>query len=425
MAFQVTASIAAWLALASAVASATADLALKYTAFVLVLLLSTAPQVATWDVYILADSLAVSASVAAVAAWMRFATRPTAATAVLATALTGFFMFTRPHVFWVGFLACAVCALWSLRPAKRALKLSVAGVLLLLTTWAAATSVRVNENYRLVSDSTLFEFNFRQVLYKRYLHDPVARKYFREHGMPSVEGLHTPPSPPFFDDYPSMGRFEEQLRRRPEWSAWLEGEARSAFAGYVATHPGRVLSEFHPVASGLLSARPARGWRQIEPLPAHVDRTNPFYRGTFEPLWWTDVAAWLGLSAALWGLAAWRRARVSWPVVVTGALVLVTSAVMLFLNWIGAAQELIRHAVPAPQLTRIGLILMATAFADAFLGATQASVTVEDAQHRRCPVVGQRGRVSHGRREPWRFIRRPFGRLGGRGSEHTAAAPAG
>lgn len=149
MLFQVGAGVAAWVALAWVLASVVSSRPLRVVAFAATLLLGLAPEVAAWDQSLLSESLTISVSVAATAAWLRFAVKPALPSAVVGLLLTGYFLFLRPFQAPIALGIAALCALWALRGNQRALKVSVAGLLVVLSIGSSVTSGRVNDGYRL------------------------------------------------------------------------------------------------------------------------------------------------------------------------------------------------------------------------------------------------------------------------------------
>ena len=94
---QVSVSIAAWIALAVTLAASVRNRALRVVAAVLVLALGTTSQVATWDGFLLAESITTSLTVAAVAAWLRYATTRWWLPGAVAVAITAMWLFSRPY----------------------------------------------------------------------------------------------------------------------------------------------------------------------------------------------------------------------------------------------------------------------------------------------------------------------------------------
>lgn len=376
MIFQLGASIVAWLALAGAIASVVKHRALRIVAFVAALLLGLAPEVAAWDQSLLSESLTISVSVGAATAWLRFAVRPAVPAAVVGLLLTGCLLFIRPFQSPIALGIAALCAIWALRGHRRALKFSVAGLLVALSIWSTVTSSRVNDGYRLRGDRgvSYFAEAFQQNLYKRYLKNAEATAWFHDHGMPDPTGLTAPSvTGPFYGDFRRGRVFYKEVRSRPQWLHWLDGRAKSALAGYVIIHPGHVVAQFLSesppmIRSAVLPAGFGKAVDPVrfEPIPSAVN-INPFFRGSSDHPWQNDVAA-LGLVALALGVViAQRHRRPNWPALVVGSSMILVGVGSLFENWLGSAIEMIRHAVPPVTVLRVGLIITVVTLADATL----------------------------------------------------------
>jgi len=377
MAFQVAVSIGAWVALAGALASVLRNRPLRVAAFVVVLALGATPQVTTWDLSMLAESLSISLTVAAVAAWLRVAARPRPAVAAVAVALTGLWLFTRPYLYPFALGIVVIVGLWAWRGDRRALKAVMAGVLVVLSGWSMVASANVDDGYRLRDDRgvSYVAEAFAQNLFKRYLNDAEATAYFRGRGMPDPTGL-TPSAYPEsdYDDYEAWAPFYADLLTRPEWMAWLDADARSAFAGYVRSHPGAVMSGFRRGFPPMLRSRvdPVYG-PAVEAKPVSTLGSTLFFHGDGRHSWDSDVTAWALAGFALAVALVARRTRPLWPIVVVGLATAGAGATLLFISWIGSAYEVVRHAAPAAHLVRVGLVVVVFALADALIGSLRST----------------------------------------------------
>jgi hypothetical protein len=217
--------------------------------------------------------------------------------------------------------------------------------------------------------------------------------------MPDWEGMSAPSqyTGTTIDDYWAWKEFFAELRQRPDWLDWLEHRGQGEIIRYTVTHPTRVLRQYVDQVPVMLTSRwdPVYG-EQIDVLPGPFDRL--WFRGSTTSILRTDVTAWVLVTAVLAVVAAARRARPSWPLVATGAVVVAASGAFLFQVWLASAYEIARHAVPATHLLRIGLLVIAAALLDALLvrdrGPGQAS-SVEDrrAPRRDLPSVAPGGRL--------------------------------
>ncbi|WP_334141325.1 hypothetical protein [Rhabdothermincola sp.] len=401
VAAQVAVSIGAWLVLAGVLAGAMRSPICRYGAFGAVLLLGSTPQVAGWDQAILSESLTLSIVVVALAAWIRVATRPSLAAAGAALTTSALWIISRPFQYTLALGLAAVCGLWALRRDHRRLKLGLVAGLLAVAGWSTIVSPRINDAYRARDGYgvSYFQEAFGQNFYKRYLGDPEAESWFAERGMPDWEGMSAPSqyTGTTIDDYWAWKEFFAELRRRPDWLDWLEHRGQSEIIRYSLTHPTRVLGQYIDQVPEMLTSpwNPAYG-EPIDVLPGPLDRL--WFRGSTTSILRTDVTAWVLVTAALAVVAAARRARPSWPLVATGAVVVAASGAFLFQVWLASAYEIARHAVPATHLLRIGLLVIAAALLDALLvrdrGPGQAS-SVEDRRvpRRDLPSVAPGGRL--------------------------------
>jgi hypothetical protein len=390
MVLQVAVSILAWIGLAAAVASVCRSPVARVGGAALVLLLGTTPQVATWDVSLLAESLSISLTAASVAAWLRFAVSRSWVSGTASVALTAAWLFSRPYQYPYTIGIAALLVVWAgigwwrarrrsgadaseAAPSGRGAWLSplvLAGVLVVLSGWSMVITANVDDGYRLRDDRGVAYFTeaFGQNMFKRYLNDPEARAFFEERGLPSTEGLAPSEFPDgFTDDYDKWQVFYAEIRSRPEWMAWLDGPARSAFSEYVASHPFDVLSDFLDATPRMLRSPVLPVYGAPVEVPGSWLGEQLYFRGDDDALWFGDVQAWLLVAVAL-GLAAiatGRRLRL--PVVAVGIVTLGVGGSLFFLSWLGSAYEMVRHGVPAVHLVRIGALLLVVAAADALL----------------------------------------------------------
>jgi hypothetical protein len=389
VAAQAAISIGAWLTLASVLAASMRSRVTAYVAFVAVALLGTTPQVAGWDQAILSESLSLSLAVLSLAAWVRLATRPSTVPAVLAVFTTTLWVISRPFQFTLSLGLAAVCAAWALRREHRALKLAVTAALVMVTGWSVLISPRINDGYRSRDGYgvSYYQEAFGQNFYKRYLGDPVAEAWFREHGMPDWEGM-SAPSPwtgTTLDDYGEWLVFFAELRERPDWLQWLDDDAKGAIVRYSLTHPGQVLRDFLREAPLMLTTPWSNVYGpEVGVLPGPLDRL--WFWGSTTSILRTDAFAWAVLDAVLGAAVILSRRRPSWPLLTTGVIVIAASCAFLFQVWLGSAYEIARHAVPMTQVLRVGLLIVAVALLDAMLSGSARD-------HQPAPGQRERGRA--------------------------------
>lgn len=396
---QVSGSIAAWIALAATLAASVRNRALRVVAAVLVLALGTTSQVATWDGILLAESLSTSLTVAAVAAWLRYATTRRWLPGAVAVAITAMWLFSRPYQYPYTLGLAAILGLvalgswWIPRRRVRAdagspplaraswlVPAVLAGSLVLGSGWSVVVSANIDDGYRFRDGVGVpyFAEVFGQNLYKRYLHDPEARTFFEERLLPPLDGLEPSPTGPFVNDYdPNWLAFYTEIRQRPAWMAWLEGPARSAFAEYVHTHPFDVLGDFVAETPEMLRS-PVLYGPPVE-APGSWLGEQLFFRGDASSIWVGDVQLWLLAAALLGAVCLALRRRPALPVLVVAVVTLGVGASLFFLSWLGSAYELVRHGVPAVQLLRVGSLVLVVALADALaVGARHGSTSATD-----------------------------------------------
>jgi hypothetical protein len=366
---QVVLSLAAWLGLGGVLVSALRSRLMRRAAFLAVLLLAATPQVTTWDLAVLSESLMLSLAVGAAAAWVRMASRPSAPAGTAAVLLTGLWVLIRPLQFPLALLTVAVCLFWALRPERRILKLAMASALMIAAVWSLVMSPHINEAYRQRDGYGVSYFAevFGQNAFKRYLADPEAKAWFRARGMPDDAGMSSPSKYPGsrVDDYGAWNVFFAELRARPDWMRWLDKDARTAFLSYVRAHPAKVLSDFVDEVPIMLRAasHPVYG----EPVKMLGPFSRVFFWGSSYSLVRGDWGLLAVICAVLGLAAAMGRVRPSWPLLTTGIVVLTVSGALLFQVWLGSAYEKIRHAVPGAYLLRVGLIVIVVVLLDALI----------------------------------------------------------
>ncbi len=370
---QAVASIGAWIALATSAASVVHHRWLKNGAFIAVLLLAWSPHVAFWDLTLLAESFSISLSVAALACWLRFATRPSWAAALGAVGFSGLWVLTRPFQYPIAVALAGTCLLWAWRGEKRAMKTTAAVALLMVAAWSIASSARVAESYRHRDGYgvSYFAEAFGQNFYHRYLPDPAAAAWFTRRGMPSSVGLGEPeaPSSPDKSDYTGWVAYYARMRDRPDWLRWLDKDAQTLVLRYTVTHPLKVFGDFGDAAPYLLrsATNPTSYYgAPVDPLPDPLDRIF-FWGSRSSP--WADWALWVLAVLSLGITSTVRRARPDRRLLTVGVLTTVGSLGLIFEGWLGSAYEMVRHALSGAVLVRVGLLLLAACLLDALLRA--------------------------------------------------------
>jgi hypothetical protein len=223
------------------------------------------------------------------------------------------------------------------------------GALILLACWlftlGAAAWVAASHGNR-------YAYPLRNVFEARVLPYPDRVAWFADHGMPQAERFVGPdalapvvggggqaPVTYVADDDPSMR----------EWLAWVGRDGRGAFAAWVATHPGYLVTE--PLRDPERTFNNALGDRD---LYAPVDqREVPLVTDVLVPNRWVALA--IVAAVAVW---ATRRRRWGSPLLLVGAATVALAAPHGLVSWHSDGMETARHlAIPALQL-HLGALLM-------------------------------------------------------------------
>ena len=240
-------------------------------------------------------------------------------------------------------------------------------------------SANIEDGYRFRDGVgvSYFAEAFGQNLYKRYLHDPEARTFFEERGLPPLDGLEPSPTGPFVNDYkPNWLAFYTEIRRAPP--GWRGSRGRRARRSPSTCAPplrrARRLRRRDPriLRSPVLYAPPVEA-------PGSWLGEQLFFRGDDSSIWVGDVQLWLLAAALLGAVCLALRRRPALPVLVVAVVTLGVGASLFFLSWLGSAYELVRHGVPAVQLLRVGSLVLVVALADALaVGARHGSTSATD-----------------------------------------------
>lgn len=221
---QAVAGAIAWVAAAVVAGSVLTRRGARYAFVGALFVLGLTPPVTRVDNALLSESVAISLTVVLVACVLRFACRPTQASA-LAT--------------------FAVAALWALTRQSNALMLGVAAVLLVVLgagrtdrrlAWGLAgglVAVAAIGGLLATSSTQIQEYNTAQILVRRVLLDEARSRWFVGHGMPGKgRALLAPPYENRFGD-PAV-----ELQEDPRFGSWLRADATPTYLRYLVTHPG-------------------------------------------------------------------------------------------------------------------------------------------------------------------------------------------
>ncbi len=330
----------AWTALAVAVAAWFPVRRVGLAAAATVAALGLTTSVTNWDTAILSESLALSLTVALVAAWLQLVRRPGWWAAAAVVALTLPWLFVRQSLLPTAWLVVAVAVGAAVLARRRAgawrPMAATAAALLVLTVLASWSYTRNQEVVRT---------NLTVIVANRVVPDAERLAWFRDHGMP----------------VPASGALDvTSLTEDPAFSRWVAGEGRRTYLTYLASHPWYTLTE--PLddlvgvrrsygdepAPQVTMLSPADGYGMARPVIPEVLEAVLFGPGATG----TVVAALaLALGASV---ARYRHRDRRWAV----SLALIgLSLAALLTGWHGATPELGRLAIVAAVALRIGLIL--------------------------------------------------------------------
>ena len=329
----------AWVAAAVVLAGLVRAPWARVGAVAAVLVLGLTGPVTTFDVAVLSESLATSATVVLVACLLRFAVRPTrgSAWAVVATG-----------------------AVWGLCRQNHAVLLAVGTVVLVALgavrshrhlAWRVGAALGVVAVVGLAlasSTSQIQEYNSAQILVRRVLADDTREAWFRAHGMPgNGDALLVPPYENRFGD-PAV-----ELQEDPRFGPWLRHEFPGVWARYLLTHPGYAL--FVPFgsdgASGALVAGTS-GYADARAVVPGVVDTVLWPRSTTGRLLVGLVVAALAVATATAARPGGRRRVLAGG----GGILIVVAAEMVFVTHT-AGWEYERLLVPTGVALRLVLLL--------------------------------------------------------------------
>ena len=358
--FQLILSIGCWLALAASVVASLRHPVLRVAGFAAVLVFSLHRDVVQWDLLLLSESVAVSLTVAAVAAWLHAARRMTPRRVALAVVVTGAWVFARdPHAYVVLLVALGLAAsalVW--RGGELRLRLLAAAG---LGAIALLSFVLASVNY------VRWQYPVQNVMVVRIAADADDLRYFQDAGMPTDERFLR-----LAREYRASGDdpflHPRDVERHPERppgpfaaQRWLMDEGRRVYLRFLLTHPGYVARALGDLDHSLLDPDVDR--YAPDPPPADVPVLPSVVQppGIAGPL----VLVVLALGAA--GLAASRRlARREWAVPLAMMALPLPFALLI---WHGEVLELDRHGLIGALSLRLGAVLLLLLAVDGLLSA--------------------------------------------------------
>lgn len=348
---QATIGALAWSALAFAALTHLRDRRVRIGAGAAILALSLTTTVTSWDTAKLSESLAISLSIALLAAWLLLLHRATGPriAAVLLIALP--WLFVRQSLLPLGVAVTIVAIAFAIRGIRRGhdaeRRIVLAAGLLLLTLLAAVSFGRNQEIART---------NLTAMISNRIAHDPDHLAWFRANGMPLPPGDAT--------DFGS-------LANDPAFTRWVTDEAGGTYARFLLTHPRHAATgpvrdlfaerptflaeppfadEIRHESESMLSPRESYGGaRAVLPRPIEEFLLDPGHTGSI-----TLVLAGAVAIVAVDG----RRRRLGSVLDRAGIVTVVIAALGLWAAWHGSTTELGRLGLVPAIILRAGLILL-------------------------------------------------------------------
>jgi hypothetical protein len=349
-----------WGALAASVWTVAGGRRARWVGALAVVVFSCTVPVTMWERSVLSESLAASTLALTVAAALQLARGVNGPRVAAVLAASALWLITRDSHASVVLTAAAALAMglvisqWRARGGREitdganegdravnALIVLAFGLFALgALAWAAA------------SDGDRYAYPLRNVFEARVLPYPDRVAWFADHGMPQAERFAGPdalaPVVGSGGEAPVtyVADHDPQLQ---EWLAWVERDGRAAFATWVATHPGYLLTE--PLRNPERTFNNALGDRGSY---APTDqREVPLVTEVLVPNRWVALA----LVAVVAAWATWRR-RWGSPLLLVGATTVALAAPHGLVSWHSDGMETARHlAVPALQLY-LGALLM-------------------------------------------------------------------
>lgn len=185
--------------------------------------------VTRFDNALLSESFAISLTVVLVACVLRFACRPTRASAIAVVALGAAWGLLRQNHALLLVVAAVVAGVLGAGRVHRRLAWPVAGALLLVAVLGVLLAS---------STTQIQEYNTAQILVRRVLTSDGDRlRWFRDHGMPdNGVVVIVPPYPDGIGD-PAVALQHDRV-----FGPWLRDESGGTYLQYLVTHPGFVVS---------------------------------------------------------------------------------------------------------------------------------------------------------------------------------------
>jgi hypothetical protein len=348
---QVTLSTVCWVAVAGVAAWVIANRKLALIAFAALLVVSLAPDVTAWDVTILGESVAISITVASIAAWWAFVVRPTWTKTALVSALIVLWAFLRHTNVVITMLIAVILAGTLLIRHGRRFRAVILAVCIVTLVWGMPTFGKNDYN----EDEVLLT-----VLSERILTSPERTDWFVRHGMPDGDDVRS-----LAGAFDRPGGGSALFRQNNRLFRWVHEDGRSTYFDFLRTHPGYffvqpVRDAVDPDVAALdVTHEPYGHPRNVLPEPVEGVVFGP---GALVLL----ALGVLAVSAFAFGLRGWTSREV------VPATAVLLSVALYFVTYHGVASELGRHYMLAAVALRVSLILVGFLAVDRLLARTRS-----------------------------------------------------
>lgn len=377
---QAALGIAAWVSLATYVASAIRHRSVAIGALIAVLSLGLSVQAMSWDRLLMPESLGITASVAFVTAYLAFARRATRRAAAIVGILGGLLALLRPVT--APFLTLLGAA-WAMRRRSDRVATGLLALPILVgVLWLAFILPRQGAAYgaferqvRGASSADYASDTWASVLWWRHLRDPDLVAWLDDAGAP----LDASPVLLGGADKLEWGSFRASYGASERWQEWFEGRGQFALTiGPLVAEPLAHARAFIADSSLIFGSPWGRpNFSEYGP-PARAPWVSEVWFPRSGPMSLLDlsVLACLGCSLAV---AARRRVlAVQHPLLGLGILLTLVSLALTALAWLLVGVELVRHTVPGPLGLRLGLILTSVAALDLLVARKSSGTEVGD-----------------------------------------------
>jgi hypothetical protein len=369
---QAAVSAVCWTGLAAVVALEVRSRWLKPAAFAVVLATGLVTQVTNWDTIILGESLAISVTVGAFAAWWLFVMYPTRLTLGLVVVGSVLWAFLRQSnlvliaPIAVGVAACMAWVAWNRRRARRPIARDVGGqadrlqptpprmlaailvVLIVILAWGLPEIPKNEFNH---------DENLATIYSERILPSPARVAWFAGHGMPA-----TPDVRALAYSYFGRGQGRTPIQNNHKFFRWMQRHGASVYFLYLLTHPGYLFGvpitqaigppdnssspRAGPPVTEVLSGAKYGEIRQVLPEPVE----SLLFDSSGQLIALTVIA--IVLAAVAFGVRGWTRREL------VPGLAVVLSLAIYWLTFHAAASEPGRHNMLAAISIRVSLLVI-------------------------------------------------------------------